>query len=94
MTRYRWKTYANKKIQNQNNAQEKAHKKDDHACDSLRYFIMSQPDLTAGYDKSVSRPPVAPNGFPVQDDKPLVAEPGIRTNNGWAIHDEHMGAEW
>lgn len=43
--RYRWATYANKSVANRNNAQEKPHKKDDHCLDSLRYFIMSRPDL-------------------------------------------------
>jgi hypothetical protein len=60
MGRYRWATYANKALNYTNNAQEKPHKKDDHACDSLRYFIMSRPDLTAtdkGPD-SGARPPV------------------------------------
>lgn len=44
--RYRWKTYANRKLIGQNNLMEQPHKKDDHALDSLRYFIMSRPDLT------------------------------------------------
>jgi phage terminase large subunit-like protein len=47
MKRYRWATYANKTIQSKNNPHEKPNKKDDHACDSLRYFIMSRPDLAA-----------------------------------------------
>jgi phage terminase large subunit-like protein len=47
MGRYRWATYTNKNLNFTNNAHEKPHKKDDHACDSLRYFIMSRPDLVA-----------------------------------------------
>jgi phage terminase large subunit-like protein len=47
MRKYRWKVYANKKLQNANNAQEVPHKKDDHCPDSLRYFIMSRPELMA-----------------------------------------------
>ena len=98
MGRYRWKTYANKKIQNQNNAREEAHKKDDHAVDSLRYFIMSRPDLKAGhyegYDK-VKHGPV--DGFPSYSTEPLVAE-GLGSNNsgsnGWDLVDEHMGSDW
>jgi phage terminase large subunit-like protein len=49
MLKYRWKTYANRRLINQNNLQEEPHKKNDHACDSLRYFIMSQPDIASGY---------------------------------------------
>lgn len=45
--RYRWKTYSNKKLQYENNPHDEPHKKDDHACDSLRYAIMTQPDLFA-----------------------------------------------
>lgn len=45
--RYRWKTYTNKKLQYENNSYEEPHKKDDHAMDSIRYALMSQPDLFA-----------------------------------------------
>jgi len=52
LKRYRWAVYSNKTLQYQNNPQEKPHKKDDHACDSLRYFIMMRPDIVAeGFDK-------------------------------------------
>lgn len=47
--RYRWKTYNSKKIASQNNPFDVPHKKDDHGCDSLRYFIMSRPELTSEY---------------------------------------------
>jgi hypothetical protein len=47
MRRYRWKTYANKRVAHANNLKEEPHKKDDHACDSARYFFMSRPDLIA-----------------------------------------------
>ena len=45
MRRYKWKTYSSKKLNSKYNLMEEPHKKDDHACDSLRYFIMSRPDL-------------------------------------------------
>ena len=47
MRRYRWKTYASKRIANAHNLQEEPHKKNDHCMDSLRYFFMSRPDLIA-----------------------------------------------
>jgi hypothetical protein len=47
MKRYRWKTYANKKLRYENNPYDEPHKKDDHACDALRYIIMTRPDLVA-----------------------------------------------
>lgn len=97
LTRYRWKTYANKKLQNQNNAQEQAHKKNDHAADSLRYFIMSRPDLAAGHFEQVELAKAGPvEGFATA----LVGDPtpkdlGFdRSSNGWELHDEFMGAEW
>lgn len=47
MKKYRWKTFANKKVAYENNAYDTPQKKDDHACDALRYIIMTQPDLAA-----------------------------------------------
>lgn len=44
---YRWKTYSDKKKQYENNPYDEPHKKDDHACDALRYAIMTRPDLVA-----------------------------------------------
>lgn len=46
MKKLRWATYESRKMQARNNAQEKIHKKDDHACDSTRYFFSFMPDLT------------------------------------------------
>ena len=46
MKKLRWATYQSKKSQFENNKQEKIHKKDDHACDSARYFFSFMPDLT------------------------------------------------
>jgi len=67
LTRYRWKTYSNRKSQSENNAIEAPHKKDDHACDSLRYFVMSRPDLTGDYDsrRELKRQTDNPMGAPV-----------------------------
>jgi phage terminase large subunit-like protein len=45
MKKLRWKTYSSKKMTFANNAQEQIHKKDDHACDSARYFFSFLPDL-------------------------------------------------
>jgi len=45
MARYKWATYTSKKLNARYNSKEEPHKKDDHACDSLRYFFMSRPNL-------------------------------------------------
>lgn len=47
LKRYRWKTYSDKKKAYENNPYDEPHKKDDHACDALRYAIMTRPDLAA-----------------------------------------------
>jgi phage terminase large subunit-like protein len=57
--RYRWKTWANKKQQNKNNAYDEPHKKDDHAMDDCRYFFTLMPEL-----KHI--PPVANSGLTIQ----------------------------
>lgn len=43
--RYRWKTWASKKQQDQNNAYDEPHKKNDHAMDECRYFYTFMPEL-------------------------------------------------
>lgn len=46
MSKLRWQTFSSRKMQYENNKQEKIKKKDDHACDSARYFFSMMPDLT------------------------------------------------
>lgn len=45
MQRLRWKTYQTKKMAHTHNKLDQIHKKDDHACDSSRYFFTVIPDL-------------------------------------------------
>ncbi len=75
MGRYRWATYASKKIGHANNAKEEPHKKDDHACDSARYFFMSRPDLVS----EVASTPTPHNAMnasvPTSPYTPRLAEP-------------------
>lgn len=42
----RWATFSSKRLQFENNPQEKIHKKDDHASDALRYELTFMPDLS------------------------------------------------
>jgi phage terminase large subunit-like protein len=107
LTRYRWKTYANKKSQTQNNPYEIPHKKNDHAADSLRYFVMSRPDLRGEYlakrqeDMQAQNPIGAPVVYPTNHNKDWeLQEQRDGYNNGnhadegiWTI-DEHMGGDW
>lgn len=104
LTRYRWATYANKRLNAKHNAQEKAHKKDDHAADSLRYFIMSRPDLAGDYSNRETNNTLSnPLGAPVvKRGEDLVAEPlKVPVTNEWTGDvntawetDEYMGGEW
>jgi phage terminase large subunit-like protein len=43
--RYRWAKFASAKIASKNNLKEVPDKKDDHACDALRYGVASRPAL-------------------------------------------------
>lgn len=43
--RLRWKTWASRKQESENNPYDEIHKKDDHACDSARYFFSFMPEL-------------------------------------------------
>src|ERR1044071_3284701 len=46
LRKLRWKTYTSATARADNNKREEIHKKDDHACDSARYFFSIMPDLT------------------------------------------------
>jgi phage terminase large subunit-like protein len=61
MGRYKWKTYTSKKLNARYNNWEEPHKLNDHACDSLRYFIMSRPQL--GEEFANANPKVNPTEF-------------------------------
>jgi hypothetical protein len=89
MKGYRWKTYTDKKKQFENNPYDEPHKKDDHACDALRYGIMSQPDLSANNNE--------PNEERIRQ---AMGEFGdkLSTSGGWDIADPndrlaHIGEE-
>jgi phage terminase large subunit-like protein len=47
LSRYRWSTWSSKKLMANRNVKEEPHKKDDHACDALRYLIASRPQFDA-----------------------------------------------
>lgn len=56
--RYKWARYSTSKTREQNNPKREPQKKDDHACDSCRYFYSFMPDLTpvAQATATVERP--------------------------------------
>lgn len=79
MRRYRWATFASKKIANQNNVKDEPHKKDDHACDSARYFFMSRPDLVAPMPET-KEPHNAVGAITVYSQEAMVARPHERVS--------------
>ena len=101
MQRYRWKTYANKKISRDNNAREAPQKIRDHAVDSARYFFMARPELgpnnfpTAKADNVLGAAVVKPYYLdPAKYDR-FAGEEFVKTpkNTEWNIEtpDEFMG---
>lgn len=48
LRRYRWSTWKNSRDQYQKNKKEEPQKKDDHACDALRYLVASRPMVEDG----------------------------------------------
>lgn len=99
--KYRWKTWASKKTERQNNKFDIPHKKDDHACDSARYLFSLMPDLTPikqSEPPGSKLPNLGPDGvdpFKPRFDK-LSGNHNTRMDGDWFIQgaDEHMGGEW
>lgn len=90
MSRYRWSVWANKKVQRDRDKKEEPHKKEDHACDSLRYMIMSRPE----YDDATHIPDRNPHGLP----EPIMDVMNV-TDSGLLVPsrpnlDYHMGESY
>ena len=102
MPKYRWKTWANKTMERQNNAYDVPHKKDDHAMDGLRYFFTVMPELKAIVETPVQeeRQPTTADyqQYPARYDESLRRQlAGVGKNSdGWTVTnaDEYMGGEW
>lgn len=96
MQRYRWATFASRSIGADKNHKEVAHKKFDHACDALRYMLMSRPDLRL--EPSPTNRLVLPNGMnavqPASDYDESLREPPVGRDNDWTITDDYLGAIW
>lgn len=98
--RYRWKTWASKQTERENNKYDIPHKKDDHAMDDIRYFFTIMPDLTpipvAPSERQL--PNLGPNGImPAADRFDAVLQKLAPVNTTtWNItsSDEYMGGEW
>lgn len=90
--RYRWRTFVNRKSEVNNNPPEQPVKKDDHACDSCRYFFMSRVDLRQirkenkdPWDDDTQRLIDASNTFSIGDVRKDIdfETPGAKLMSAW-----------
>ena len=93
LLRYRWATFASKKVGADHNLKETPHKKNDHACDSLRYMIMSRPDLAADYPLPVGALPIVGGVSLTSSDYDETLRPEHDRPTVWQS-DESGGLEW
>jgi phage terminase large subunit-like protein len=89
MSRLHWATFQSKRIASNSNRKEDQHKKDDHACDALRYLIMSRPELndTGSY---IPENDVV-NLLPSTDRKDTLFFTNSKKNQ---TYDEHLGEDF
>lgn len=94
LPRYRWDKFASRKIADRRNQKEEPLKKDDHACDAIRYGLMSRPALE-GEEKhptgNIIGAPVAVDSMNRKDDE-LVKHLG--SNAEYRPYDPTLGSEW
>jgi phage terminase large subunit-like protein len=93
MRRYAWAVWEHKRTERDRNKKEEPRKKDDHACDALRYGVASRPERDDG--SLIPELPQAPAGASVAIDPSKdfidkdVLVPSRRDN-----YDTHLGEEF
>lgn len=90
LKRHRYALWANKKMDREKNPQEKPHKKNDHACDDLRYGVASRPqveDFSIPEESSRNSRGGAVNPYHDRTD------PGTHMSRRDLV-DEILGSEW
>lgn len=75
LPRYRWSNWATRKTRDDKNKKEEPHKKNDHACDALRYLVSSRPQQVD--DGSHVPAIILPDGANVPVSSPVDSEFGI-----------------
>jgi phage terminase large subunit-like protein len=90
LERYRWEKYSTAKIANKNNIRETPMKKDDHACDALRYGIVSRPELPGEIQLKSGNILHTSEAI----GKELFDYELLRENNSEAVFDEILGDDW
>lgn len=92
LARYRWATWATKKMDFEKNKKEEPNKKDDHACDALRYMIASRPLVEDGSIPEPSIPLGAKTGVDPYGGRvdPGTSRKSLEQDN----FDDILGSEW
>jgi hypothetical protein len=67
LKKLRWQTYSSDKQAYSMNKQEEIHKKDDHAADSMRYFMTLMPDLRPNNGRELTPNEKTPTTIPYMD---------------------------
>lgn len=91
MQRYRWSTWATSKQRNDKNLKEDPHKRNDHACDALRYGIASRPKQDNGTVVPVK---LDHTGVPSSVSPYSRVDTGSRTQTVEASYDFNLGSDW
>lgn len=91
LKRYRWASWANKKLNFDKNKKEEPNKKDDHACDALRYFIASRP-LTE--DGSIPENSIPYDAVVANSPYRGLTDPGVSKTTLRENYDPLLGTEW
>ncbi len=91
MQRYRWDKYANKKVEGKNNTKETPMKKNDHACDALRYGVVSRPSLDGEVDLNMSIVFNTPSA--ISEAHPMM-DYALRPQQEKLFYDSVLGDDW
>lgn len=98
MKRLRWATWAKKQDEREKSKKEEQHKKDDHACDAVRYIVSSRPDEDFGIEipEEATTPPVGTDysrGIsPEEEVTPALIKEFEEPS--WRTYDESLGSDW
>lgn len=99
LRRYRWGSWANKKMRDQRNAKEEPNKKDDHAVDALRYGVMSRPEMDSGtavpsYDTLSAAVNEAVGVSTAINPSTGLIDEGLKRSSRRRIVDTHLGEDF
>lgn len=91
LKRYRRALWPNRKMDREKNQKEEPHKKDDHACDDLRYAVASRPEVE---DFSLPEELYESAMKKIQRAYDSNTDPGTSIPDSRGLVDEILGTEW